>query len=231
MKFASLFLAASLAIVPSVGAAATPPTVTVTGQGSVAHAPDIATVSLGITVTQETAESATTQSNSRFNDLRNRLRALGLSDGDLTTTSYNFNFQPRPEQAQVQTGIRYGYTASRAIDVRIANLGIVGKVVDAAVGAGADVNGVNFSYSRPRELYAQALKAAVADALVQAQALAGAAHLRIVRVLSMDTGFAQRPVGVMMRAAMPAPAAIPTEIVPGTLTVQAEATVTYEVEP
>jgi uncharacterized protein YggE len=71
------------------------------------------------------------------------------------------------------------------------------------------------------------------DAQTQADALAAAAHVRVVRLLAVSTGSyagIPRPVGVTGRV-MAAQVAVPTDVQPSDLSVNATVTVTYEIAP
>ncbi len=216
-------------------------TITVNGEATVSRPADVATVSLAITTTDPVAQTATSSNNSRYNDLRNRLRAIGIADPSVRTLSYNLNYLAPPQaEARGEGGIQRpypgapqaGYTVSRQVEVTLTNLDLVGKVVDEAVGANvSNVYNVGYTISNYRQVYAQALKEAVADAQLQAKAMSSAAGMRIVRISAMQTGGYAQP--IMMRA-MSAPAAapqIPTEIPAGPMDVRASVTITYVIAP
>lgn len=235
MKYAFAFLGLLL-LIGATPKGPAPITVTVNGEGTLSAAPDIATVWLAIQTSAPAAETATSDNNSRYNDLRNKLRAIGLPDAALRTVSYNVNnymrgpeIYSRPQQQPPE-----GFTVSREIQVTTKNLDQIGAIVDAALAARATgINNVAFTNSQDRTLYSQALKMAVADAQRQAEAMAQAAHLRILRISSLQTGgFYPRP--MIMRAAkgMAAPApGIPTEIQSGNLDIHANVTATYVLGP
>jgi uncharacterized protein YggE len=215
-------------------------TITVNGEGTINRAPDTATITLGIVTSNAVAQTATTDNNSRFNDLRNRLHDIGIADAAIRTLSYNVNdYMPQPMGvSQSMRPVPYqtpatGYTVNRQVEITLQNLDLVGRVVDQAVAANvSDVYNVGFSVSNYRALYAQALKEAVLDAQAQAKAMASAASMHVVRITAMQSGgYYPRP--MMMRAvAAPAPAQIPTEIAPpGPLDVQANVTITYVIAP
>ncbi|MDP9016892.1 MAG: SIMPL domain-containing protein [Candidatus Eremiobacteraeota bacterium] len=222
-------------------------TITVNGEGTVSRNPDTAMLGINLQTTNDIAQAATTENNGRYNDLRNRLHEIGVDDASIRTLSYNVNYQPSPPQMEpgalqtqqypVRYQPRYGYTVSRSLQIKMTNLDLVGKVVDAAVAANvSNVYNVGYSVSNYRELYAQALKAAVADAQRQANAMASAANMHVVRIAAMQMqGYGYYPPPMPMRA-MPMPMSaqtgIPTEIqAPNPVDVHAGVTVTYVISP
>lgn len=219
-------------------------TITVNGEGTIDRAPDTATITLAIVTSNAVAQTATTENNSRFNDLRNRLHEIGVADTAIRTLSYNVNnSMPEPVPMGVNQSMRPvpyprpqapGFTVNRQVEITLKDLGLVGKVVDQAVAANvSDVYNVGFSVSNYRTLYAQALRDAVLDAQIQAKAMASAAGMHVVRITAMQSGgFYPRP--MMMRAVAPlaAPAQIPTEIQPpGPMDIHANVTITYVIAP
>lgn len=233
--FPALLLVLTLcAAVPA--RAASPTLITVTGQGHVSAAPDMATENFSIATNADSAAAATSDNNARYSRLAAALHALGIAGADIRTTGFGVSYNPPPQPAPGQAippppEQRYGYFANRSVEVTLHRLALAGKAVDAAVAAGVtDVGGVTFGISNRRPALQQALRDAVADALMQAQTMAAASGLRVVAVRSIGQ---QYPVvqpfvvqGAVMRAA-PAPAP-PTEIQPSGVDVTASVTVTYE---
>lgn len=238
--FACLALAAMLL---GVSPASNIVTVTVNGQASISHAADTAVLDTAIMTMDEVAEKATSENNNRYNDLRNRLRAIGIQDGAIHTTSYNVNHAPnQPMDSRSAMPARpypypieqLGYVVRRTLQITLSDLSLVGPAVDAAIASKiGDVYNIQFSVSSYRELYAQALGAAMQDAQRQAAALAKASKMHIVRISQIQSGgFYPRP--MIMKAAPSRQAGMPqiaTEIPAGPLEVSAQVTVTYILAP
>ncbi len=225
-------------------AVSSPALITVSGEGVVTRSPDMATVNVSIETNADAASTALSNNNRKFDDLKNRMLALGIAEGDINASTYNVNFNPPPPLQEGATvarpvpypdGQRYGYVVSRSITMKVRKVNEAGKVIDESIAAGAtNVNGVEFSVSDQRAAYASALRAAVKDAQSQARAMAGAAHMRIVRIRSMQSGYFPTP--VMMRAtqarsAGPMPSPVPTVVRPENLDVRANVTIVYEMGP
>lgn len=211
------------------------PTLTVSGQGSVTWLPDLATLNVGITTTDDAAQNATSQNNATYAKVEDAMLALGIAKADLTTLNYNLNYVPRPQTAILPPqpyGPRYGYTVSRNVSIKLHDLNLTGKAIDAAVGAGAsNLNYVNYGIENQQSAYAAALKLAVGDAANQAKAMAQAARLRLIRIQTMQSGYAAGPQPFPMRTMAALAAPVPTQLAPGGVTVRAAVTITYLVAP
>lgn len=240
MKHATLaacLLALALGAFPHPASAADPTTLTVNGQGSVSKTPDSALVDVALVTNDETsAAKATDQNNVAYNALLARLHAMGVRDDAIRTAAFNVHYVPRPQPLRqplsgpiLPPQQRYGYIASRTLTVTAPRIDAAGRVVDAAVAVGANVNGVRYTLADQRAAVAQALSAAVGDAQMQAESVAQAAHLHITGIKSIDVSSAPAPIAFAMRDA--AVSATPTEITPAPLDVRASVSVTYYVAP
>lgn len=204
---------------PRFGHSATPAakTIAVTGNGSVTTVPDRATFGFTIETRAKTATAALAQNSDDATAVIAALKAAGVSSADLQTSQVSL----MPQSSQDGTTI-VGYVASNSVTVRTA-LGRAGKVVDAAVGAGANgVSGPNLDVSDQDKLYRDALHKAVDDAKLKAQALADAAGLRLGAVQSIAEGGSASPLPAADKLSG---AAVPIEA--GTQQIQASVTVTY----
>jgi hypothetical protein len=129
-----------------------------------------------------------------------------------------------------------GYTALNVLEVTLDDLGRIGDCIDAATRAGSNrVQGIQFTLRDQDTVRDQALKEAARRARAEADVLAGALGLRILRVLSVEENSARFvPIRMSMAAARGAAAAVadvPTPVESGTLEVSAQVTLTVEVGP
>jgi hypothetical protein len=217
-------------------AAAAPPSaeppgrITVTGSGSVDRAPDQVSLTFEVESNNDNATQATSALSSVYNALAAKLQALGVDPAAIKTTYFHINYNARPPQPNPQSPMRYGFLVTRDIAVT-ARTEQAGAIIDAGIAAGAtSVSNVSFSLRDNRAAYQSALSGAYADADAQAHAIAAAAHLRILRVLSIDNGPSpDRPVTTVGYATKPQH--VPTGIEPSALTVSATVTVSYAVAP
>ena len=228
---------ALLALAAPLPAAATsaPQTLAVTGIGVLERAPDRAVVTFDIVTNDDRAAAATSANNTIYAALGAKLAALNIAAADVRTLSYSLQFVPRPAEPNPAFAQRYGYVVTRRIGVTTDALGGVGALIDAGVAAGAtNVEGVAFELRDERAAQRDALVAAVADAEGQAQAVAGAAHLRLVRIASIEIGAAApqfRPLTYSVSTRSASALAVPTEIQPSSLSVRATVSVIYELAP
>lgn len=233
ITFAATALAVLAALAPAAAAASAdspPPSLAVSGQGSVDRMPDRVTVALGIVTNDDNATRATSANNAIYNALVAKLGGLGLKPAALRTTSYNLSFNQRPPRPDTTFTQRYGYVVTREVSVGDDRTDRVGALIDAAVAAGAgNVNGVTFGLRDERGAYRAALAAAVADAQDQARALAEAAHLRLGRILEIapSGGANPPPRPYPMARGMASVMAVPTDVQPSDLSVRASVSITY----
>jgi uncharacterized protein YggE len=235
LALALALLAAALpASAQTATAAPRPPArIDVSGQGTVDQMPDRVAVSFSIVTNDDNATRATSANNASYAALVAKLHGLGIEPPAIKTTGYYLSFNPRPAEPNPQFQQRYGYVVTRSVTATSDRTDQAGAIVDAGVSAGVtNVGGISFVLRDNRAAYRAALAAAVADAQSQAQALAAAAHVRIVRVLSLSAGNAPGPPVVQrFAAAMAAPPTVPTNVQPSDLSVTATVSVSYEIAP
>ncbi len=207
----------------------------IVGQAGVDRAPDRVIVTFEIVTNDDVATRATSANNAIYDALLAKMRGLGFAADAVRTTGYQLNYVARPAQPNPQYAQRYGYVVTRSVSVTSDSTDRAGAIMDGGVAAGvASIGSVDFTLRDPRAAYRAAQSAAVADAEAQARGLAAAAHVRLVRLLSITSGttpVAPRPIGVtrMMVAAVAPP--LPTDVQPSSLTVTASVTAAYEVAP
>jgi uncharacterized protein YggE len=219
-----LLLASAVAGVaqPRFGHAAagtTTKTITVTGTGSVTTVPDQAGFDFSVETRASTAKAALAQNSAAATAVVAAVKDAGVADADIQTSQVSLS--PQTDQAGTQI---VGYAASTSISVKT-TIAKAGSIVDAAVGAGADgVSGPSLSISDQDAQYQDALKKAVTAAHAKAQVLADAGGLTLGGAQTIVEGAAQFPVPLAQKADFSAGVAIQ----PGTQTVDATVTVTYE---
>jgi uncharacterized protein YggE len=125
--------------------------------------------------------------------------------------------------------VRTGFTVTNRIAVVVRDLELVGRVLDAALDAGATgLDGVTFGLADPAEAEAEARRSAVADARRRAATIAEAAGHRLAALASIAEGSAPTPFPgrALKLAALEAADGPPTPVLPGlvevTVTVTAE---------
>ncbi|MBV9718408.1 MAG: SIMPL domain-containing protein [Candidatus Eremiobacteraeota bacterium] len=171
-------------------AAAAPPSateITASGSGSIALAPDMATVNASVETNAAQAQDAIADNNARYDRVVAALVKIGIARADISLSYYNVNYNPPPKVVPATSEERYGYTVSRSFSIKVRAIASAGRVSDACIAAGATaVNGVSFGLADPSAAREQAIAKAVTAARSSAEALARAAALRIVSMKSIE---------------------------------------------
>ena len=153
--------------------------VQVTASGRADMRPDEARFAAGVSTIAATAAASSDGNNAAINRVVAALRGLGIRPDDVQTQSITLG--------RIDYGPNRGrFEASNVIAVRIRDLGRAGPAIAAATTAGANVlSGPSLRVGDPeaasRAAYAQAYRAARA----RAEAYAGAAGMRLARVLAI----------------------------------------------
>ncbi len=158
----------------------------VSGIGRVFVTPDIAVANIGVEITAPTLAQATQEASDKMTAVLAAIKAQGVDAKDIQTSSYNvYPLTNQPKEDQVPTIT--AYRVSNLVNVKIRKIGDVGKVLDAAIAAGANsVNSVYFDVNDPSQAQEQARTAAVKDAMAKAQTLASAANVKVGKITSIS---------------------------------------------
>lgn len=203
--------------------------ITVTGEGRVDGAPDMATVSLGVTTEGETAAAALSANSAELAKVMDRLTGAGIAARDIQTSGLSLN----PNWQQDSTGSTppriAGYVASNMVTLRVRALDGLGGVLDAAVQDGANtLNGVEFGLSEPGPALDEARRRAVTDAKARAALLAEAAGVALGPIASIQEGGGLVAPVPMMRMAADMAGAPP--IAAGEVTMTTSVTIVWEIK-
>jgi uncharacterized protein len=197
------------------GSTASGRTATTVGHGVVTVVPDQATIGAGVRTTASTAAAALAANSSAVTKVIAALKRVGVK----TIQTQQVSLYPQTDARNKVTG----YVAQNTVTVT-APVADAGKLIDAAVGAGANtVDGPTLGVSIQGKLYRLALQRAVTDARAKAGALARAGGFGIGRVLTVSEQSQQQP--VVFAGAAKAAGSTPVEA--GTQTVTADVQVTF----
>ncbi|MDX5349888.1 MAG: SIMPL domain-containing protein [Paracoccaceae bacterium] len=223
-----LALAAALALpltAPGLAQEAKAPMINVTGIGTVEAAPDVASLSIGVTTQGDTAVAALAANSAAMEAVMTRLTAAGIEARDMQTSNLSVN--PNWSGYDTATPTISGYVAANLLTVTIRDLGALGQVLDAAVQDGANtLNGLTFGLADPAPLMDEARKEAVADARARAELLATAAGVKLGRIVSISEGQPAQGPMPYYKAEL---AAAPVPVAGGEVDVQATVTIFYEI--
>ena len=197
------------------------PTLSVDGQGTGTAAPDMATVTIGVTTQGKDAAKAQNDNAWVSNQIQAAVRGLGIAEKDIQTRNYSFypNYSTDKDRRNEVTG----YTVNNSVIVVVRDIKLTGKVIDAALNNGAnEINSLDFSASDTKAVRKVALLNAVQDARDKADIIAKGLGKRIVGIqnVSEGTGYIEtRRFGGNMLMAVAKDAATP--IAPGSLSLTA----------
>lgn len=216
---ALVLAAATLPGAASSAAAETAGGITVQGTASVASTPDRAELSFGVESQGETARAALAANAA---EMRRVIAAVKAAGGQDVKTQTVFLSPRYGERNEVQSFVAVNTVSTTATVAR------AGALIDAGVAAGANqVYGPSLTVSDRADRYREALRAAVANARANAQALAAAANVSLGRITAIvESGAAPVPQPL---AADRAAIAESTPIEPGSDETRASVTVTFAV--
>lgn len=200
--------------------------ITVNGEASVSKAPDMATISVGVTSVGENAGSALKLNSAEMEKVIARLKELGVAEGDMQTSGLSVN--PNWSNSYSSSGTQKidGFTAMNYLTVGIRDLDKLGATLDQVVTDGANtLNGVTFALVDPRPALDEARKLAVADARARAELLAEAAGVKLGDLVSLTDGggYSGGPAPMFKADA----ASVPVQ--KGDVSYQATVTITWEI--
>lgn len=205
------------------------PILTVTGQGTVAVAPDRAVVRVGATHQATEAGLAQGRVNAIVEETTDAIRDLDIEGLTIRTTGLSLMQRQLPGQgANARNTPEIQYRSSLTIEVRIDDVTRTGDVIDAALASGANqLQGVTFTLKDDADAERRALQAAVREARGKANAMATALGTRVERVVELretsNAPFQPFPGGGMRTMQ----AVAPTPIESGELEINATVEITY----
>lgn len=237
MRLAPLF--APLMLIALASPAFAAGSIQLTGHGEVMAAPDTAFVTSGVTSQGATAKDALAANTADMTLLIATLKSAGIDAVDIQTSGFsvspNYVYSDEKDANGYQLPPRIsGYTVTNQVTVHVRDLGVLGKVLDQSVQVGANtINGITFSVDDPSALYAEARKAAFADAKAKADLYAQAAgvELAAISLISEQQNYGGQPQPYMFKAeaaSMDRSAPVPVEA--GQLTFSIDVNVNWNLE-
>lgn len=198
--------------------------ISVSSRGDIKVTPDHATIQISVRTKGATAAGAASENASKQKAVLDALKALGLRDGDISTSDYSVypeqRYEPNKEPVVV------GYNVTNTLSIEVASLKIVGSVIDAALAKGANmVTSLQFSASNTEKARRDAIAVAIQRAKGDAEAAARAAGGVLGSLLEVNIGAYSapppRPFDMRARGAMVA-SAEQTPINPGDQTISVD---------
>lgn len=211
-----------------------PPFIEVSGTGSATVSPDIAYASFAVETRADSAGDAAASNATAMDAVIRALRGAGIEG--LRVQTFGYTLQPQyaypTQQRNNRTRVIDGYTATNNVRVTVPDVNAVGRVIDTAIGSGANrVSSLSFEASDTEAARQEALTQAVRAARAQAEAIAAALDRPLGPAVEVRGGAVDnrpRPLSgaVMMRAE-----AAPTPIEASDQTVEASVTIRFALRP
>lgn len=202
------------------------PTVTVNGHGAVMVAPDAASVTAGVTITEDTLSGAQQTATDTMTAILAALEAQGIASEDIQTASYYVQVIQSYDENGMPSGINQ-FQVSNQVNVTIRDIEAVGSTLDAVVEAGANtIFGVNFIVTESNDAAAEARILAVEDARNRAEQLASAAGMSLGEIISISETFGPQPLPIGRGGGAAMESAVPIEA--GSTSVSVDVQITYE---
>lgn len=202
----------------------------VTGTAVVTAAPDTAHISLGVETRDASAEQAAQENAKRMAQIMMALKEMGLTDREISTSGYNiYSYNQTLNRGTEGETTVTTYQVQNRIEITTKNLDQVGKIVDAAVKAGANqVQGIRFDLADKQELQLKALANAVKQAHTKAETMAEAAGVVIGGLVTMNEDYGTyAPMYDTMVMRAQSVGNVETSITPGDVEVSARVTMVF----
>ncbi|OHA18963.1 MAG: hypothetical protein A3C08_00815 [Candidatus Taylorbacteria bacterium RIFCSPHIGHO2_02_FULL_47_18] len=170
--------------------------ISVSGKGEVVAVPDIATFSFSVEKESLLVADAQADVAKRTNDIIAFLKKNKVEEKDIKTAGYNiyprYEYQTIGDSVSVLYqggGKRYlaAYVVSQSISVKVRTVGDAGKLLSGIGELGAEnVSGLSFDFDKRDEMIKEARGKAIAEARAEAENLAKALGVRLVRIVSYN---------------------------------------------
>ncbi|HEM6716900.1 TPA: oxidative stress defense protein [Citrobacter koseri] len=208
------------------------PHIVTSGTASVDATPDIATLAIEVNVSAKDAASAKKQADERVAQYLSFLEQNQIAKKDIS--SANLRTQPDYDYQNGKSVLK-GYRAVRTVEVTLRQLDKLNSLLDGALKAGLnEIRSVSLGVAQPDAYKDKARKAAIDDAVHQAEQLAAGFNSKLGPVYSVRyhvSNYQPSPVVRMMKAdAAPAVSAQETYEQP-TIQFADQVDVVFQLEP
>jgi uncharacterized protein YggE len=181
--------------------------------------PDVAVIRLGVQLSGSDLAAVQAQNAKQSQAVLDALRRISVAD----IKTFQYTIDKYYENVN-GTSVDRGYTVRNIFEIRTDDVSAVGSLIDAAVGAGANVvDLISFEASNPEYYYQRALDLAVADAVEKAKSVSDSLGIPIetVPVSITENSAAPRPMQTFQREFAATP------VVPGNISVEANITAEF----
>lgn len=169
--------------------------ITVSGTGKVTTSPDTVIISVAVETENTDSQKAQKENADKMSQCINALKSIGITDSEMKTTGYSM-YSYKSGSDSIFGGDKTIYHVRNTVQIKTSQIDLAGKIIDTATSNGANnVNSVRFTLSdeKSQEMREQALKAAVAQARADADAVASAMGISIVGVYYVNVDSSYTP--------------------------------------
>ena len=199
--------------------------IVVTGEGVVESEPDIATVQVGVSMQDNTANKVYEATNKIIKDIIDALVKIGIKKEEIKTIGIGLS--PQYDYAQGKQKF-IGYQMYHNLSVQVKKIDKLADVIDNATYAGANtISSISFGFQDPEKLKSQARIKAIDAAGKKAKEIADAANIKLGKILQISEYSYPYEGRTVETAAMGGGGAV---IAPGTSSVHASVTIRYEIQ-
>ncbi|UZE49669.1 SIMPL domain-containing protein [Rhodopseudomonas sp. P2A-2r] len=222
-------LAGTLAVTPALAQVIPPPTISVTGEGTVSVPPDMAVIDGGVTSEAKTARAASEANNNAMGKVLLELKSAGIDQKDVQTS--RLSLQPQyAQQTKPGPNVVTGYRASNRVTIRLRDVTKVAATIDTLAASGAnEIGGINFMVEKASKLLDEARDQAIADARRKAEIYAKAAGVTLGAPVSISEEGGGAPAPMMYRKMADMAASAP--IAQGEETLRVTVSVSWAIKP
>lgn len=205
--------------------------ISVSGNGVISVAPNVADVNFGVITEANDAGTAQAKNSEIVNKVIASLKNSGIPANNINTAGYYLN--PKYVYDEGKAPKVSGYEVRNEITVTVRDITMIGKVIDLAVKSGINqVQNIRFYAEGSTEQKAKALTLAIQDARAKADVIAAALGKKIVGIKSASGNWydnTPQPIIFEKRLALGAGAdgAMSTPINPGLVEIRASAEIVY----
>lgn len=210
------------------------PKLTLSASAKIYKPADELQMKIGVITHAVNADEGLMENSSKMREIIAHLEVLGLVHDDYETNKFSINptytirpKNPPPDWRQTING----YEIKNFISIHTDKLDLAGKIIDLANHAGANsITDIRFGLRFSRDYWGEAITAAGLNAIQDAEAIANATGVQLVRVLSISlnhTTVKSPQLNVASFAKCAVEAAPPIE--PGEVTIEAHVNLVYEI--
>lgn len=207
------------------------PKLNVTGQATIYKPADQLRMAIGVVSQDKDAQIALQSNNNKMHAVIESLQKNGLKKNEYETAHFSiaptYSKPPKNPPPDWQATIN-GYEVKNTINIKTVQMNLAPLLIDEASQAGASsIDSIYFDLSDPQTYQEEAIHKAAAHAISDAESLAKATGIRLVRVLNVSLNN-DHP--VPMPRMMLAASNVSTPIESGDVEIKARVDLTYEIE-